>query len=278
MVNYLSKFTPSLREATAPLRSPVRKDSEFLWNCAQEAAFEKMKTLIASSRILNYFDANKSVTLEVDTSKHGPGTVFLQNDKPVAYASKSLMPSEQDYAQIGKGVYAIAFGTEQFHQYTYGRPVEVITDHKSLEAILRKPLSVAPPWLQRMMLHLQKYEMNVLYKPGKNIPGADTLSRLHLKDTNDTQEAFDAQVHALMTSLPVSDNKISELQNCTKENPDLQQFITIILIGWPAKKNWCPKSVLPYRNYRDVLTVMNGLVFKGERIVIPSALKGALCS
>ena len=79
-----------------------------------------------------------------------------------------------------------------------------------------------------------------------------------------------------MTSLPVSDNRISELQNCTKEDPDLQQLITIILIGWPDQRNQCPKSVLPYWNYSDELTVVDGLVFKGERIVIPSALRGEM--
>ena len=138
MVNYLSKFAPSLAEATAPLRSLLRKDSESLWVCAQEAAFEQMKTLIASAGTLAYFGANKIVKLEVDASKHGLGAVLLQNEKPVAYASKSLTPSEQDYAQIEKEMYAIVSGTEQFHQYIYGRPVEIITDHKPLEAILRK--------------------------------------------------------------------------------------------------------------------------------------------
>ena len=175
MVNYLSKFTPSLEEAIAPLTSLLRKDSEFLWDCAQEAAFGKMKTLIDSAGTLSYFDANKSVKLEDDASKHGLGAVLLQNDKPVVCATKCLTPSEQDYAQIEKEMYAIVFGTERFHQYIYGRPVEIITDHKPLEAILRKPLSAAPPRLQRMMLRLQKYEINVLHKRGKNIPVADTL-------------------------------------------------------------------------------------------------------
>ena len=178
MVNYLSKFTPSLAKATAPLRSLLRKGSKFLWDCAQEAALGKMKTLIASAGTLAYVDAKNSVTLEVDASEHGLGAVLLQNDKPVA--SKSFTPSEQDYAQIEKEMYAIVFGTERFYQYIYGRPVEIITYHKPLEAILRKPLSAAPPRLQRMMLRLQKYEINVLHKPGNNIPVADTLLRLHL--------------------------------------------------------------------------------------------------
>ena len=147
----------------------------------------------------------------MDASKHGLGAVLLQEGKPVAYESKSLSPTEQDYAKIEKEMYAIVFGTERFHQYIYGRHIEVTTDHKPLEAILRKPLSAAPARLQRMMLRLQKYDLTVRHKPGKEIPVADTLSRLHLRETDDTHEAFDAQVHLVVANLPVSDQKMSDL-------------------------------------------------------------------
>lgn len=83
--------------------------------------------------------------MEVDTSKHGLGAVLLHNDdKPVARASKFLTPSEQDYAQIEKEMYAIVFGTDRFHLYIYGRPVEIITDHKPLQTIFKKTLASGP--------------------------------------------------------------------------------------------------------------------------------------
>ena len=153
------------------------------------------------------------------------------------------------------------------------KPIEVITDRKPLKAILKKPLSAAPPRLQRLMLRLQKYDLNVRHKPEKEVPVADTLSRLHLKDTDDTHEAFYAQVHTVMTNLPISDTKISELQARTRDDPALQQLIRIIQVGWPNQRSQCPKSVLPYWNYRDELTVIDGLVLKGERIVIPTAAR-----
>lgn len=148
-----------------------------------------MKMLIASAGTLAYFDANKSVTLEVDASQHGLGAVLLQDSSPpVAYASKSLNPTEQEYVQIEKEMYAIVFGAERFHQYIYSRLVEVITDHKPLVPIMKKSLSAAPLHLQRMILRLQKYDVSVRHKPGKEIPVAHTLSRLHLKDTDDTND------------------------------------------------------------------------------------------
>ena len=84
MVNYLAKFAPNLAEVTEPLRMLLKKDSEFLWDCVQGAAFNKMKEIITSAGTLAYFDVNKSATLEVDASKHGLGAVLLQEGKPVA--------------------------------------------------------------------------------------------------------------------------------------------------------------------------------------------------
>lgn len=52
------------------------------------------------------------------------------------------------------------FGMEKFHQYTNGRRANVQSDHKPLETI-RKPLLNAPKQMQRMLLRLQKYDVNV---------------------------------------------------------------------------------------------------------------------
>jgi len=98
MVNYLAKFTLNLAETTAPMRILIKKDSEFVWNCAQQTAFDKMKLLITSAGTLAHYDVKKEVTLEVDASKHGLGAVLMQEGKPVAYASKSLSLAEHNYA------------------------------------------------------------------------------------------------------------------------------------------------------------------------------------
>ena len=71
---------------------------------------------------------------------------------------------------------AIVFACEKFDAYIYGRDsVRVQTDHKPLESIFRKELCVAPKRLQRMLLRLQKYDLDVTYLKGELM-----LSRAHL--------------------------------------------------------------------------------------------------
>ena len=84
------------------------------------------------------------------------------------------------YAQIEKQLLSAIFGLEWFHQFTYGRQVNVQTDHKPLEMIVLKPLYLAPKRLQRMLMRLQTYDVKVSYHQGKEVYLADTLSRAYL--------------------------------------------------------------------------------------------------
>ncbi len=79
-----------------------------------------------------YFDHKKEVTLQVDVSKNGLGATIMQEGKPVAYASKLLINTEQNYAQIEKELYAVLYGCKRL----YGQHITVESDHKQLETIL----------------------------------------------------------------------------------------------------------------------------------------------
>lgn len=92
----------------------------------------------------------------------------MQEGKPIAFASKSLTPSEINYAQIEKEMFAILFGCRCFHQYIYGHEVKVETDHKPLVSIMEKTLLAAPPRLQRIILQLHRYELEINHHHPKN--------------------------------------------------------------------------------------------------------------
>ena len=169
----------------------------------QQSALQSIKEVLTQHPVLSCFDPRKEVTFEVDASKSGLGAAIFQEGKPVAYASKSLSSTEQHYAQIEKELYAILFGCKRFHQYAYGRDVKVLTDHKPLEAIAKKPLASAPPRLQRMLLQLQNYRLRIQHIPGKDIPTADALSRTYLPaQADDCKADLNVHVHAILKKPP----------------------------------------------------------------------------
>ena len=148
MITYLAKFAPQLSETTKPMRDLLKEDAEFIWDEQQQTALQKIKDAITSQPVLAFFDPKKEVELEVDANKFGLGAAIFQEDKPVAYASKSMTPAEQNYTQIKKELYTILLGCRKFHQYIYGWEITIHSDHKPLESITKKPLAVAPTRLQ----------------------------------------------------------------------------------------------------------------------------------
>ena len=157
MVNYMSKFIPNPADLTQPLRELLHKEVEWYWSERQEKPFQAIKEKLTSDATLQYYDVEKPTTVSVDALSSGLGACLLQEGRPVCYASRSLNSTERKYAQIEKELLAIVYGCTKFHQYVYGKKVKVQTDHKPLEALLKKQLFHAPQGLQRMMLRLQRY-------------------------------------------------------------------------------------------------------------------------
>lgn len=125
MVNHLSKFTPNLAEITKPMRELLVKDNQWTWSEAQQAAFEKTKDMLTKSPILTLFDPNLETTVSADASSYGLGAVLLQKhssgeQKPVAYISRSMMSTEQRYAQIEKEALAFTWACERLSDYLIG--------------------------------------------------------------------------------------------------------------------------------------------------------------
>ena len=274
MVNYLCKFLPHLSSLTKPLREVLRKESLFIWDEQLQSCFDLIKNTLSNDATLSYFDVSKEVTLSADASKDGLGACLTQNSKPIAYASKSLTDTQKRYAQIEKECLAIYFAAEKFHTFIYGRPVTVETDHKPLVNIFCKPLSDAPPRLQRMLLQLQKYQLNVTYKPGKDLYVADALSRAFLSEQKDDKiqvinvskvllEDFNAQL-------------MREIVESTAVDEELKILKETILKGWPETRSQCHEATRPYWNYRELLSVLDGLILKDRRIVVPRKLRSEM--
>ena len=145
MVNYLTKFVPSLSEHIESLRKLTEKDVDFIWSHNEQQSFDRVKQLISATAVLKYYDVKKPVLISVDSSKSTIGAVLMQEGEPVAYASKSLTGAEPRWSQIEKEMRAVVFGAEHFHKYIYGRDFSIDTDHKPLINNSQKSLDHIPP-------------------------------------------------------------------------------------------------------------------------------------
>jgi hypothetical protein len=275
MVQYMARFLPDLAGTLEPIRTLTRKDTPFIWSAQCDKAFNTLKKNLTESPVLAYFDSSKEVRIQVDSSKDGIGAVLLQDGRPVEYASRALTPSERNWAQIEKESLSVLFGLERFDQYTYGRPVIVENDHKPLAAILKKPLSMAPKRLQDIMMRFYRYDVEFVFVKGVNLVLADTLSRAYL-DTSIGNLDERARIMSVNTFGDIPDARLEEIREATLGDESLQTIINLVLEGWPENKRETPSCASPYFDFRDTLSYVDGILLKGEAVVIPATLRSSM--
>ena len=267
MVNYLSKFIPQFSETTAPLRELLHKENGWSWLTPQEA-FNKLKGALVKP--LQYFDVSRSTVISCDASQNGLGAAILQCDRPVAYASRALTKTEKRYSQIEKELLAIVFSCTKFHDYIYGKTIKVETDHKPLIQIMRKSIDRAPKRLQDMIMVLSKYDLHVTYKKGEELFIADTLSRSYLDEVPSAQEQIRYEV---MSVIQVSEQRLEALRDATKSDRVLTKLANVIINGWRDKFKSVALELRPYYNIRDELSIDDGVIVRGHRVVVPESLQ-----
>ena len=110
------------------------------------------------------------------------------------------------------------FAAERFHQYIYGKEVEVESDQRQLETTLQKLIENESPRIQLMLLRLLRYKLDVKYVPGTKLYIADLLSRAYsAPETAHSGTGIPEmrRIHGPVMSLPMSEMR---LNNC-RERP-----------------------------------------------------------
>ncbi|XP_046443876.1 uncharacterized protein K02A2.6-like [Daphnia pulex] len=195
--------------------------------------------------------------------------------RSTAFSSTSLTETQKRYCQIEKELLAVQFGLLRFRQYVYGQKVTVESDHKPLVGLLEKPIATCSPRIQRMRLQLQRFDFRLVYKPGKELFIADTLSRAPSPRlfTDDVTQDSEDQVHHVLHSLVTSVSTRKRYAEATALDPTLQLLKTVIQKGWPEKRAQCPASVKPYWSVRSDLSMVEGVLLCGSRLVVPMSLR-----
>ena len=134
-----------MHELRAPLNKLLSKNKKWCWTKECDNAFNKIKKCLLSDLALAHYDPKKELIVASDASDYGIGAVLLHKfedgvTKPIAHASRALLPVERNYSQIEKEGLAITYAVKKFHRFIHGRTFVLQTDHKPLLSILGRKM------------------------------------------------------------------------------------------------------------------------------------------
>ena len=151
-----------------------------MWTSECEDSFNNIIQKLTSAPILGFADLASPFILHTDASNVGLGACLYQTQngvmRVIAYASRGLSKSEQNYAAHKKEFLALKWAvTDKFHNYLYGGNFTVVTDNNPLTYVLSSADAKGYRWLAALSL----YDFNLKYRRGMDHSDADGLSRRH---------------------------------------------------------------------------------------------------
>ena len=80
-------------------------------------------------------------------------------------------------------------------------------------------------------------------------------------------------VNLVTVNIPYSSNELDIIHKETRKDPTIKLLMHYINTGWPCEHRRLPQELHPYWNFREDLSVKDGLVTKDSRLPIPSTLR-----
>ncbi|XP_062387122.1 uncharacterized protein K02A2.6-like [Sardina pilchardus] len=284
LINYYSRFIPNLSSILSPLNALLCKGKQWQWTSQCEMAFQEAKEQLLSQSVLTHYNPELPIRLACDASPYGVGGVISHilpdgQERPIAFASRTLNKAEQNYAQIEREALGIIFGVRKFHHYLYGRKFTLLTDHRPLTTILSPSKaipSMAAARMQRWALLLAAHDYIIQYREAARHGNADGLSRLPLatsaKERINTVDSFHIK-H--LETLPVSCKDICKE---TRTDPVLVQVLEMVSTGRFPRVQHVDSTLAPFISRKDELTVQQQCLMWGIRVVIPPKLRPRVLS
>ena len=170
----------------------------------------------------------------------------------------------------------MVWAIEHFNHYTFANTVHIISDHKPLQPLFNgKMLVTCSPRTARLLLKIIDKDIKFYYQNGPSMHISDALSRLsdHNTRRGNAEEIQGLNIQICEISPVQSNLTITQIQAETAKDPIMQQLIKYIIEGWPARQQDVIQQLQSYHTFKEEMSVTDGLIFKGERIVIPSTLQ-----
>ena len=279
MVMYYANHLPNVSTVMHPLYKLLKKNQKWVWDQKCDQAFKAVKEMIAADTCLVHFDPEKTITLAADASPYGLGAILSHRtetgEKPICFALRTLTQAEQNYSQLDREGLALVWAVKKMYDYIYGRKFILITDNKPIAAIL-SPTKATPPMvaarLQRWASILSGFEYELENRSTKENTNADFMSRFPVEQPRHSGRvsAIDAFYDSQLDSLPVTAAMVSKQ---TRKDSELVQVYDYALRGWPTNVS---QPLQPYYNRRTELSLSQGCLIWGTRVVIPKFLRQQL--
>ncbi|KAG1956975.1 retrotransposable element [Pimephales promelas] len=104
MTAYYLRFLPHYSQTTAPLRQLLKKEEQWHWTTACSEAVQTLKAQLTTPPVLAHFNPECLTLVTCDASDRAVGAVLSQVqdgvERPVAFASRALTPTEQRYSVV----------------------------------------------------------------------------------------------------------------------------------------------------------------------------------
>ena len=176
------------------------------------------------------------------------------------------------------------WGMEKFHYFLYGKEFTLETDQKPLVSIYKKHMVNISPRVQRLIVRSFSYlPFHVVYKKGKDIPVADALSRVIPMDPEDNIQLPIIAVNMITTHILMSvhpqdtfSKKLDQLRKSTAQDNQLTRLSRYINTGFPCDKKNLLTNLQEFWNHRDALSIKNGLITCGNRIIVPNEMRAEM--
>eukprot|EP00795_Rhopilema_esculentum_P005001 gene5001-biopygen83 len=293
-VQFYNKFLSNLSTLIEPLYRLTKKDIPWEWGAKEQTAFDKVKTMLCNDTVLAHFDPSLPIGIACDASSVGIGAVLFHRykdgrERPIANASKTLTETQRNYSQIQKEALAIIFALSKFHHFLYGRKFILITDHKPLLTLFgptKATPSLAANRLARWALMLSQYEYTIEYRKTSDHGNADALSSLPVgPDAQFDGRESDADADCICTIKTVSKQLNAADPGVLSKETDKDRVLATVVRytreGWPFSKihedstdsESTRYTVDAFKKIRESLSVTDGCLFYGARVVIPVSLQ-----
>ncbi|KAK7925333.1 hypothetical protein WMY93_007643 [Mugilogobius chulae] len=231
LAGYYRRFVAGFAKIARPLNRlltgiPANKRTQARkvhWTPECQHSFDALKAALTSAPILAYAHYEQPFIVYTDASNQGLGAVLSQvqdgHERVIAYASRSLHPTEQNdanYSSFKLELLALKWAvTEKFKDYLTGAQFTIYTDNNPLAHLQTANLGAVE---QRWVAQLASFDYTVKYRSGKTNVNADVLSRFPVPTERDRMPEDPGPMVAAVEMTPNGE----EWKEAQALDPDIQ--------------------------------------------------------